>query len=444
MPDRLSRAYNTDLPDVPEFERALWDEAVARAMYPQSHKRPVVRDDNLPLTMVDLAQELSLSVKTTHKLACELGFADATSNRSRRLVITRDVVEKIKQVKSRLVDRDRATYLMGIERRCFDALVYNGDIVSIIRYKVGEVTSDRFDSQKIADYVADQCKRLGKNWFNHISKQPQPPKSQSTSSARFRRLPQADGLGINEAASIIRVDRVTALSMVDAGILVALGGVTKSVRLTAESVERARWAYAPAQLYASCLADACDPGVAGKALASKGVPSVPLGPGAKAVVERAAARKALGLSADPDRVEGSLPCLWGVIEEAVRSAGLPFVSTQLPLGSTLILADSSRLARLAFTVVDGESTLVGATASGINFSRRNAILPHIAGNLRKGQQRSSAEFTLDESGTQATLNEFHVRDFANWHRATHFVTEYLTYVRHGLYEARAQLREVGR
>jgi hypothetical protein len=112
--------------------------------------------------------------------------------------------------------------------------------------------------------------------------------------------------------------------------------------------------------------------------------------------------------------------------------------------STLILWDSSRLVRLAFAVVDNEFTLVGTAASGTKIGRRNGILPHIAGSLRAGHQRSSLEFKLDESGRQATLNEFCVRDEGNWPRAIRFVAEYLTYVRHGLYDARAQLRKAAR
>lgn len=109
---------------------------------------------------------------------------------------------------------------------------------------------------------------------------------------------------------------------------------------------------------------------------------------------------------------------------------------------TFVLWDSSRLIRLVFTIAAHDGSLVGAVASTAQARRRTRILPLVARNLRRGRERPSVDYELDgDDGVVATLREFDAHNEDCWPKAFHFVTDYLTQVRHGLYDARADHRK---
>jgi hypothetical protein len=387
------------------------------------------------------------------KLTIDLGFAYKTSTRRKHL-FTSEIVNQIREFKESLLDRDAAAALLGIDRGYFDALVYEGLIVQSYRFVTQGILSDRFHPEHISDCERLLCSKFGKNWRrDHIPKRQKGvkfrPKPVSTAPGkfgeRFRASPKADGLSLRDAAALLRVDLTTIERLVEAGILaMAEGSRSRTPRVTRESLEHACEHYAPALLYADNLPNRSDHEDSGKALAAIGVIPLQLGQDAMAIVDRAAVRKALHLHQDPDRVPGSLFQFWYAAEGAIRAMGLPFRSSESFPQSTLVVWDSSRLVRLIFTIAEDSRTIVGAVASTRGVSRRTAILPLVAENLRGGQELSSVRYELDDSGLLATLREFDVHDEACWPNAIAFVTEYLTNVRHGLYDARARLRAAGR
>lgn len=178
----------------------------------------------------------------------------------------------------------------------------------------------------------------------------------------------------------------------------------------------------------------------GDALAALGASPLSLGPGATDVVERKAARKALNLSRDPDEAVDARTRFWQTVENAIRSAGLPFRSMQVIQKDGFVFWDSSRLVRVVFTIAGYGNSLVGAVASTAQASRRAAILPYIVRNLRGGLGHSSADYELDgDDGLVMRLRGFDIHKEDGWPKACRFVTDYLTQVRHGLYDARANL-----
>lgn len=212
--------------------------------------------------------------------------------------------------------------------------------------------------------------------------------------------------------------------------------------MTRESVDRASEKYAPARIYANCFDDPRSRYRFVEALAALGVSSLPLGPSAMAVVERAAARKALNLNHDPDQISDSKSRFWKAAEKTILSTGLPFRSTQPMPRSTFTVWDSSRLIRVVFSWAD--RAVVGAVASGSRSSRRTMILPHVARNLRAGATSPMHGYELDKKGLIGTSQKFDLEDAASWAAGLNFIANYLTNVMHALYDARAAQRKARR
>ncbi|KPH81424.1 TniQ family protein [Bosea vaviloviae] len=160
----LGRSYESGHPIVPEFERALRDEAHARSIYQGWLKLDAYKPANTPFTMVELARLVSLTPRMTRKLATELGLGDPSSNKRRRHLFTSAAVDQIKNFKESLLDRDGASRLMKIDRGHFDALVHEKRIVPICRFTDGGSTSDRFDPSHLADVEQRLCAASGDDW----------------------------------------------------------------------------------------------------------------------------------------------------------------------------------------------------------------------------------------------------------------------------------------
>lgn len=163
-----------------------------------------------------------------------------------------------------------------------------------------------------------------------------------------------------------------------------------------------------------------------------------------AVVERATARKALNLHHDPDRSEDTFSQFWKAVEEAIRMAELPFRSVQATPKENFVLWDASRLVRLVFSIAAGNGSLAGAVASTPEITRRSTMLPFIARRLQSSRVHSAKGFELDDDGLVATLHEFDAHNEDCWPKGFRFVTDYLTSVRQGVYDARAPPSEKAR
>jgi hypothetical protein len=298
--------------------------------------------------VADLSKEFSVSESCIRKMAATQGLRASCSRSSIYCVAFNDEEKHLlRSTIASLVDRDEAAKLLDVSRRFFDCLVHSGLVRTFIRFTGNGADLDRF---RTADIKAFETALIEKAQRQHAL----PSKGRLLSDVRhtsrtnpakivqqvisgelpllgrlgdrlgslivpakrqeqrhhddlFRRVRTSDARDVRtlDAAAALRVDHSAVVA------LKTLGLVKISKRsprlLDSRSFENFRAKYCASRYYAPILK--CPPQLSGPRLEGLGVKMIrlELPQGVTRLVNRASARRLLGLTSDPDEFVAGSP-----------------------------------------------------------------------------------------------------------------------------------------
>jgi hypothetical protein len=300
----------------------------------------------------DLSRELGISEERLRKIAAALGIRDSCSRSSVHYVaFSAEESSQLRCTVRELIDRDQAAELLDIPRPFFDSLVHFGLVRLFIRMKGSGM--DRFRPQDIHSFAAsliEKADRLGKHHLTgrmlkevrrtsrrnpaRIAQQlingetpilgrcgetfgsiiiPAPPPR----ATRRHVLGDTSGVGMLDAAAALGVDHSAVVALRKLGHL-------KRSKYSPKLLDRRRFeffckTYCASHHYATMLQ--CRPRTAARRLDDLGIKvlRLNLSRSVTRLVDRADARRVLGLQSDPDELlADSLQAFTARLAEHIR------------------------------------------------------------------------------------------------------------------------------
>lgn len=368
----------------------------------------------------DLAEEFGITEERVRKIAALLGIRSSRSRFSDHYVaFTVDEVALFRDTVRTLIDRNRAAEMLDIPRSFFDGLVHLGLVHRFIRMKGPGCDMDRFRPEDVhlfaASYLskaekqhclpadAQLLSQLQRTSRNNPAKLVQDlvtggvpilgrlgdkfgtiivPLQTRRVGSRVRTIRDTKSIGTLDAGAKLAVRHAVVLELRKLGYLKSCSQSPQMLDL--DAFNKFCRKYISPRYYASILS--CHPSYAGRRLAERGVKTIEIDVrnGCSHLVERASARRVLGLSSDPDSVaDGSVDAF---VEGLVKELSLhtTFKLSSLRDGPTFRTGKGTLHLKLAIDWSAGQLSI------GPKYSKRRT--GKLVADLLKRRQHIDAAF----------------------------------------------------